>query len=109
MAKQRIADQILDRFFLLAGQAKQRAVVAGPEQHEAAGPYHRFDFLPDFFHSFPSGERLVYLGIEFTQLLFEGSGNLVKWFVGHRSNVVYRNAGDFHWITSLGRQSRSVV
>ena len=84
-------------------------MVAGPEEHEAAWPHHRFDFRPYFLHVFPCDERLVYLRVELPQLLFEGFDNPVKWFVGHHSNVVDRDASDIHRVTSLGRQSRLVV
>jgi len=107
--EERITDDILDRFFLLTNQAQERSMIVGREEHEAARPYHSFDFRPDFLDIFTSGKRLVSFWAELSQLLFEDFNNLVKWLLGHHANVLDGDACDIHRIGSLSSQSRSVV
>src|SRR6516162_1889466 len=40
-------DYILERFFLLTGQAQERAVIAGLKEHETARSHHGFDLRSD--------------------------------------------------------------
>jgi len=106
--EQWIAHEVLNRLFLLAGQAQERSVVAGPEEHEATRPTIA-SISPWLSPHLPCGERLVYLRVEMPQLLFKGFGNLVKSLVGNHLNVIDYDARDIHRLTSLGRQTRFVV
>ena len=55
-------------------------MVAGPEEHEAAWPHHRFELGPGFLGIFPCGERLVRFLVELPQLLFKALVTLSNGF-----------------------------